>query len=64
MIILVVRPRSWRKVDSLSFGGGLCSIYFLLYQKIHPLRDAAYDADCLPPLRILKMITVSLKDGF
>ena len=33
----------------------------LLYQKIHPLRDAASDADCLTPLRILKIVTVGLK---
>ena len=33
----------------------------LLYQKIHPLRDAAFGADCLTPLRILKIITVSSK---
>ena len=26
----------------------------LMYQKIHPLRDAAFDADCLTSLRILK----------
>ena len=35
-----------------------------LYQKIHPLRDAAFGADCLTPLRILKIITVGLKNGF
>ena len=33
----------------------------LTYQKIHPLRDAAFDADCLALLRILKIITVSPK---
>ena len=33
----------------------------LLYQKIHPLRDAAFGADCLASLRILKIITVGLK---
>ena len=33
----------------------------LLYRKIHPLRDAAFGADCLTPLRLLKIITVSLK---
>ena len=33
----------------------------LLYQKIRPLRDAAFGADCLTPLRILKIITVRLK---
>ena len=36
----------------------------LLYQKIHPLRDAAFGADCLTPLRILKIVTVGLKNGF
>ena len=30
-------------------------------QKIHPLRDAAFDADCLTSFRILKIITISLK---
>ena len=33
----------------------------LLYQKIYPLRDAAFGADCLSPLRIFKIITASLK---
>ena len=33
----------------------------VLYQKIHSLRDAAFDADCLTPYRILKIITVGLK---
>ena len=33
----------------------------LTYQKIHPLRDAAFGADCLPPFRILKIIIVGLK---
>ena len=33
----------------------------LLYQKIHLLRDAAFGADCLIPLRILKIMTVGLK---
>ena len=33
----------------------------LLYQKIYPLRDAEVGADCLTPLKILKMITVGLK---
>ena len=33
----------------------------LLYQKILPLRDAAYGADCLTPFRILKIIIVGLK---
>ena len=30
--------------------------------KIHPLRDAAFHADCLTPLRILKIIIVALKN--
>ena len=33
----------------------------LIYQKIHPLRDAAFGADCLTPFRILKIVTVGLK---
>ena len=33
----------------------------LIYQKIHKLRDAAFDADCLTPFRILKIIMVGLK---
>ena len=33
----------------------------LLYQKIHPLQDAAFGADCLTPFRILKIIIVGLK---
>ena len=33
----------------------------ILYQKLHPLRDAAFGADCLTPLRSLKIITVGLK---
>ena len=36
----------------------------LLCQKIIPLRDAAFGADCLTPLRILKMIIVSLRNEF
>ena len=36
----------------------------LLYQKIHPLRDAAFGADCSAPLRIFKIIIVGLRDGF
>ena len=36
----------------------------LLYQKIHPLEDAAFDANCLTPVRILKIITVGLKMDF
>ena len=35
----------------------------LLYQKIHPSRDAAFGADCLIPLGIMKIITVGLKNG-
>ena len=34
----------------------------LLYQKIHLLGGAAFGADCLAPLRILKVITVGLKN--
>ena len=26
----------------------------LMYQNIHPLRDAAFGADCLTPFRLLK----------
>ena len=33
----------------------------LQYQQIHPLRDAAFGADWLTPLRILKIITIGLK---
>ena len=29
--------------------------------KIHPLRDAAFGADCLTPFRILKIMRVGLK---
>ena len=36
----------------------------LLYQKLHPLRDAAFGADCLTSLKILKIVTVGLKNGF
>ena len=36
----------------------------LLYQKIYSLLDAAFDADCLTPFRILKIITVGLKMDF
>ena len=36
----------------------------LLYQKIHSLLDAAFDADCLTLFRILKIITVGLKMDF
>ena len=35
----------------------------LIYQKIHPLRDTAFAADCLTRFRILKIITVGLKNG-
>ena len=31
------------------------------YQEIHPLRDAAFDADRRASLKILKIVTVSLK---
>ena len=34
---------------------------FTTPKKIHPLRDAASDADCSTPFRILKITTVSLK---
>ena len=33
----------------------------ILYQKIHPLQDASFDADCLTSFNFLKMITVGLK---
>ena len=33
----------------------------LIYQKIHPLRDAAFGEDCLIPFRILKIIILGLK---
>ena len=36
----------------------------LIYKKIHPLRDAAFGADCLTPFRILKIVGVVLKNGF
>ena len=36
----------------------------LIYEKIHPLRDAAFGADCLNPFRILKIVTAILKNGF
>ena len=36
----------------------------LLYQKTHPLRDAAFGVDSLTPLKILKIITVGLKMDF
>ena len=36
----------------------------LIYQKIRPLRDTVFGADCLTPFRIFKIITVGLKNGF
>ena len=36
----------------------------LLYQKIHPLRGAAFGANCLTSFKILKVVTVGLKNGF
>ena len=33
----------------------------LIYQKIHPLRDAASGADCFTLFRILKTIVIGLK---
>ena len=36
----------------------------LIYQKIHPYRDEAFDAGCLTPLRILKFVIVPLKNAF
>ena len=33
----------------------------LIYQKIHPLREAAFGVDCLTPFRILKIVIVGLK---
>ena len=33
----------------------------LMYQKVHPLRDAAFGADCLTPFKILKIVIVGLK---
>ena len=36
----------------------------LLYQKIYPLRDAAFGVDCLTSFKILKILTVGLKNGF
>ena len=33
----------------------------LIYQKIHPLRGAAFGADCSTPVRILKIIMVGPK---
>ena len=34
----------------------------LIYQKIHPLRDAAFGADCSTPSTILKIVIVGLKN--
>ena len=36
----------------------------LPYQKIHSLQDATFGADCLNLFRILKVITVGLKNEF
>ena len=36
----------------------------LLCQKIHPLRDATFGADCLTPLTNFEIVTVGLKNGF
>ena len=36
----------------------------LVYQKIHPLRNAEFGADCWTPFRILKIIIVVFKNGF
>ena len=33
----------------------------LLYQKFHPLRDAAFGANCLTSFKILKIVAVGLK---
>ena len=33
----------------------------LLYQKIHPLRDAAFGADCKASFKVLKSVKVGLK---
>ena len=33
----------------------------LIFQKIHPLRNAAFGADCLTPFRSLKIIILVLK---
>ena len=35
MIILVVRPTSWKELDSWSFGGGLLGVLFnILFRKL------------------------------
>ena len=50
--------------------GKAVQIYGWIYQprftisKIYSLLDAAFDADCLTPFRILKIITVGLKMDF
>ena len=36
----------------------------LLCQTIHPLRDAAFGADCLTPFKILKILIFGLRNGF
>ena len=43
-----------------------CSISQPLFtiSKIHPLLDAAFSVDILTPFRILKIVTVSVKNGF
>ena len=33
----------------------------LIYQKVHPLRDPTFGADCLTPFRTLKIIIVVSK---
>ena len=35
----------------------------LIYPKIHSLRDAAFGADCLTPVRILKILIVCMDSG-
>ena len=35
----------------------------LIYQKIHPLRETAFGADCLTAFWNLKIILVGLKNG-
>ena len=37
---------------------------FDISKKMNPLGGAAFDADCLTPVRILKIITAGLKNGF
>ena len=48
----VINGKKWYKY----IDGYLCPD---LLHKIHPLQYAAFDADCLTALRILKIITVS-----